>query len=390
MNVVSYGIINTNDDVIAYAFGGPPSVDPIRPANGVNGFYAFAGLRFQNIAIPNGATIYNATLTLRKDAANSTNPSTPAGSLRGVASDNAPEWTVIDPISAEKTASSVTIIDGDIQNYDVTSIIQEIVGRPGWVSGNSLAMAGDTTGASVATSWFDYNTSPASAAQLNIAYYVGTPPPTTMTFEGASSGTTTPVLPAHQAGDLLVCFMFRDGNTTAPALPAGWTSRATGAGTTCSYRLAYKLATSSSESGGGATTATTCITSVYRPAAGYSLSVGANNRQTGTAATLTYPALTLQDTDGSSWIAAAAGHRSTNTAIETPPSGMNLRLNAVDTTDEAAVFDTSFGIAASSWPSKSVTLGGTASGWIAAVYEIKATATGTSSRRRSVWISLID
>lgn len=191
-----------------------------------------------------------------------------------------------------------------------------------------------------------------------------------ISFVGAAAGTTTPVLPAHQAGDLLVCFMFRDGNATAPALPAGWTSAATGAGTTCSYRLAYKIATSSSESGGGATTATTCITSVYRPKAGFALLMGAVAPATGTAATLAYPGLTLQNTDGTSWVGAAAGHRSTNTAIETPPAGMVLRNNSLDTTDEGAAFDTDGGV--TSWAGANVPLGGTASGWAAVVYEIKA------------------
>ena len=122
-------------------------------------------------------------------------------------------------------------------------------------------------------------------------------------------------------------------------------------------------------------TATTCITSVYRPAAGFALSAGAAlTGSTGTLTTIDYPALTLQATDGSSIVGAAGGTRSTNTTIEAPPSGMVLRHNALDATDEAAMFDTNGPV--SSWTAKQGTIGGTASGRMTVVFEIKGTATG--------------
>lgn len=133
----------------------------------------------------------------------------------------------------------------------------------------------------------------ASNSPFDFHYTLYTAAPTYSRFVASSSGTTTPVLPAHQAGDLLVCFLFRDGSTTAPALPAGWTTAATGTGTTCSYRLAYKIATSSSESGGTATTATSTITSVYRPTEGYTLTIGGTSKANAASSSINYQSLTF-------------------------------------------------------------------------------------------------
>lgn len=189
-------------------------------------------------------------------------------------------------------------------------------------------------------------------------------------YVASASGTTTLVLPAHQPGDLLVAFLFRDGSTTAPVTPAGWTSAATGTGTTCSYRLVWKKATTSAESPGAATTATSTIVSCYRPGPGYVLSMGATAQGNGASTSLTYQSLSMQATDGTSRVAAFAGHRSVNTALENPPAGMVLRHSVVDATDEASAFDTNGGV--SSWSAKTVGVGGTSSGWITTTFEIKA------------------
>lgn len=82
---------------------------------------------------------------------------------------------------------------------------------------------------------------------------------------GAATGTDSVTMPAHQAGDLIVAFAFRDGSTTLPTLPAGWTSRLAPTGAnSCSMRLATKIAASSSETSGTWTNATSLIVLVLR------------------------------------------------------------------------------------------------------------------------------
>jgi len=170
---VSYGITNTADDVSdATSAGG--GVDNTSVLQGLLfGTYSVpAGLRFLAVAVPQGATITAATLTLKKDASQ---PyiSTNHGSLKGVASDNAPAWATTRPALAAKTTQSVSVVNSATVAYDVAAIVQVIVNRAGWVSGNALAFAGDTAGANGAITWVDYSTSATNCAQLSITYTTG-------------------------------------------------------------------------------------------------------------------------------------------------------------------------------------------------------------------------
>ena len=464
MPTVSYGIASTADDVCDFtAFTG--LVDVEYSASGLYaGFGASCpgGLRFLGVNVPQGSTITSASLVLKKDAANS-QPG-PWGALKGVAVDSASTWSTTRPGLATKTTQAVTIIDGATQTYDVATIVQAIVNRAGWTSGNALAFVGDTTDAAGIMVWLDYSTSPTDCAQLSITYSAGGPDVTAPTitsddtpsvvegstlshaltanetvtwtkvggadaaaftltgstlslpaqtypggpfvavvratdaagnwteqtitvsvtaappisFVGSATGTTTATMPAHQAGDLILCWAYRDGSNTLPTLAsAGWTSLdgVTGANTN-SARLVGKIATSSAEAVGTFTSATSVVVAVYRPKAGYTLSLGAVAATTGASTTVSYPALTLQAADGSSWVAGFAGHRSVNTTLETPPTGMVNRATVLDATDEAAAHDTNGGVSA--WTAQSASVGGTSSGWRAATVEIKATLAGAA------------
>ena len=181
MPTVSYGISNTANDVADVAGFG---IFDTTVANGTQtGFDFAAGLRFLGVAVPQGATIDSATLTLKKDAPNSIAGSW--GVLKGVAADNAPAWTTTGPSSASKTTQSVSIVDGATQNYDVAAIVQAIVNRSGWASGNALAFAGDPTGTTGLMAWIDYSVSTTNCAQLSITYSTGGGTAYTLT---ASSG----------------------------------------------------------------------------------------------------------------------------------------------------------------------------------------------------------
>lgn len=181
-------------------------------------------------------------------------------------------------------------------------------------------------------------------------------------YKGAANGTTTATIPSHVSGDLLIAFAFRDGSTTQPTLPAGWTSIRTQAGTTCCGRWAWKRAASSSETSGTWTNASALEIAVYSGVD----RVGASASQAGTVATVTWPALSMEF--GNSWVLASAGHRSVNTTLETPPTGLTFRDGRVDATAEAAAFDTD-GLV-TSFGSVARNVGGTASGWVAGSVEL--------------------
>ena len=181
-----------------------------------------------------------------------------------------------------------------------------------------------------------------------------------ITYIGNATGETSASLPTHQTGDLIVAFAFRDGSTTLPTQPTGWTSIDTAAANTCSARLSYKVAASSGESTGVWTNASTVVFLVYR---GVNIDriTAIDTESTGSGTTVTYNANGFWQ--GLSRLVAFAGHRSTDTALGTPPGDLTLIVNPVDATDEAAAFQSTvdnYG----NWTSTDVSVGGTASGWI--------------------------
>jgi surface protein len=181
-----------------------------------------------------------------------------------------------------------------------------------------------------------------------------------LTYIGSATGTTSATLPAHQAGDLILGFAFRDGSTTSPTRPSGWTTIDTASGTSCSAALGYKVAASGSETTGTWTNANTVIFLVYRGAETNGQTVIFAD-STGVGTTVTYPANGFWKT--LSRMVAFAAHRSIDTALGTAPGDLTLIVNPVDATDEGAAFQATvdnYG----DWASTNVSVGGTSSGWV--------------------------
>lgn len=190
-------------------------------------------------------------------------------------------------------------------------------------------------------------------------------------FLATAANATTLTLPTHQVGDLLVFFAFRDGSTTNPTIPAGWTSiTSTTDGSTCSVSAGWKIATSSGETSGtwSNATAVACIR-IRGPRANLATPIGTFQASSGTTATITYAAVA---TGGPAFVIAFAGHRSELATLETPPSGMTFLAGATTAPtggSEVASFVTSKPV--DSWPSTTAE-SGQATGWQTMCIEIKA------------------
>lgn len=185
---------------------------------------------------------------------------------------------------------------------------------------------------------------------------------------GSATGVNSCTLPTHQADDYIFIVAFTDGSVTPPSLPAGYTSITTGGANSSSIRAGYKKATSSSETSGTWTGATSVIAVVYR---GVDLSspVGGSLASTGNTATMTYGGITMASTTGGNWVIGAAGTRAITATIENPPSGMTNVTSVLDATDEMAWHDTNGGYEGT-WPSTNVGVG-VAAGWHSVVFELK-------------------
>src|SRR6266498_3693907 len=107
------------------------------------------GIRFTDVNIPQGAAITNAYIQFRVDE---TNSEATTLTIKGEAIDHAPTFTTTSHnISARaRSTSSVTWsptawntvneAGANQRTPDLSAIIQETVDRPGWASGNALAI----------------------------------------------------------------------------------------------------------------------------------------------------------------------------------------------------------------------------------------------------------
>jgi VCBS repeat-containing protein len=134
------------------------------------------GMRFNGINIPQGTTITNAYIQFTVDESQSEST---ALTIQGQNADQAAAFTSAtnNVSSRARTVAAVswspnpwTVIGAagpDQQTPNIASVIQEIVNRPGWSSGNSLAIIITGTGHRTARA-YDY--SPAQAPLLYVEY----------------------------------------------------------------------------------------------------------------------------------------------------------------------------------------------------------------------------
>jgi hypothetical protein len=134
------------------------------------------GMRFNGIDIPQGTNISNAYIQFQVDEI-----STRAASInvQGEAIDDAPTFTSMSGNLSSRARTTTTVgwipapwstvgeSGPDQHTPDISSIIQEIINRPGWTSGNSIVIIITGTGKRTAES---YNGEPSAAPLLHIEY----------------------------------------------------------------------------------------------------------------------------------------------------------------------------------------------------------------------------
>jgi type IV pilus assembly protein PilY1 len=132
------------------------------------------GLRFQNLLIPQGATVLEAKLQFEVDVQRS---GTLALMLRGQAHDDAPTFTSNsgDISGRATTAASVLwsnvdnpAVDQKITSPDISSIVEEVTSRPGWQSGNDLVLVIEKASGSGVREVESHNGEAAAAARLTV------------------------------------------------------------------------------------------------------------------------------------------------------------------------------------------------------------------------------
>ena len=134
------------------------------------------GLRFQNVSIPQGATVTAAYLEFETDELDSELTEV---TIWAQDADDAPAFTteVNNVTNRAKSSASTSwnipawnTVDEKHQSPTIINLVQELVSRANWVSGNSLAFIISGTGSRTAES---FDGEPAAAALLHVEYTEG-------------------------------------------------------------------------------------------------------------------------------------------------------------------------------------------------------------------------
>jgi hypothetical protein len=140
------------------------------------------GVRFVSVTIPQGASITSANLTICKRGTQFNNVE---GTWRGEAADNAAAFTLGEDMTTRAQTSASVACSENINRTDATyyafptgaswvAIVQEIVNRGGWASGNALVLLfiGDSANSFTSTDINSYDNSTSLAAKLDIDYAI--------------------------------------------------------------------------------------------------------------------------------------------------------------------------------------------------------------------------
>jgi len=152
------------------------------------------GIRFQNMTIPQGASITSSYIEFTAETPRS---GTTNLTFYGQAIDNAPTFTLTAGNITSRTKTSASVAwnsvpawntDGEKkQTPDLSTVISEIVNRAGWASGNSLVIIVTGTSGSNREA-YSYNGSSANAPLLHVVYNQGAPSSAAAGGVGRSGG----------------------------------------------------------------------------------------------------------------------------------------------------------------------------------------------------------
>jgi type IV pilus assembly protein PilY1 len=141
-----------------------------------------SGMRFTNITIPKGSNITAAYLTIRADASRS--GTTVYSKVRGEDADNPAQFSdITDYWDRPRSSAEVNwdgipewTLDSEYNSPDIKTVIQEIIDRAGWVSGNDLVIFWDDHddrsdhASGCSRRGYSYDGSSAKAPKLHIEY----------------------------------------------------------------------------------------------------------------------------------------------------------------------------------------------------------------------------
>lgn len=152
-NETIVGISNpSNDAFFAHGFG--DFTGDCAVGNNIFNFgtgSTSGALRFQNVGISHGQSINFCRLVYKYAGVGGASSGSWKHTVKGIDEDNTASFSSGNPLGRSKTSASITINEGrptsgGTKEYDVRSIVQEIVNRGGWSSGNAIGITFEDNG----------------------------------------------------------------------------------------------------------------------------------------------------------------------------------------------------------------------------------------------------
>jgi len=179
--VITSQVVSSADDAEETISGGSMDLTSSDLELGADGGTTqLVGMRFTNISIPRGATILNAYVEFEVDETGSDPTSV---LIQAQASDNALAFTSSTGNISSRTRTTEqvawnnipawTVVNAKSQTPNISSVIQEIVYRSAWASGNSMVIIISGIGRRTAEA---YDGEIPAAPKLVITYTMGNPP----------------------------------------------------------------------------------------------------------------------------------------------------------------------------------------------------------------------
>ena len=158
------------------------------------------GMRWTDVIVPNAATIINATIQYHVDQTSTGSDQVLVVRYRGEDVDSASTYTNTDFDLTDRTQTTA-FVDWSVPTWvsvsdegpaqltpNLATIVQEIVDRPGWLSGNDMNIMitdwPNGTGTNIGARWAEsFDGESASAPELNISFTTGGGGPSPVCFE---------------------------------------------------------------------------------------------------------------------------------------------------------------------------------------------------------------
>jgi hypothetical protein len=194
---VASGADDVNEDGTTFTAGG----STVWIGNASSTTAGYTGVRFQGVIVPRGAVITSAHLDVYQPAASWISTSLV---LRAEASGNSAAFSTTSKPS-QRTLGTMSLTFSDGSQWlagtwhslgEMPAVVQEVVNRADWQSGNALSLVLKGSGGTWARKFVtSYEGSAANAPRLTVTWRVATTPTPTRTVTSTPAPTTVPTPP---------------------------------------------------------------------------------------------------------------------------------------------------------------------------------------------------